>query len=292
MRPDNQNPQPPAGRPSYISDITPKRTPNPLTQTPDRTPAPTPQAPVAATTPLQQSVHAAAAPQRPEVVPPEPVEKHHPTVYDDTKPTFIASDGASAAQKPKNQNFRDLLSVVGVLASALVLAFGLISFVFQSYQVDGPSMQTTLQNADHLIVWKVPRTIAKITHHPYIPNRGDVIIFNEPGLSNYGQPGNKQLIKRVVGLPGDRVVVKDEILTVYNSEHPDGFNPDKTLPYGNVITDTPGNVDVTIGEGQVFACGDNRTNSLDSRVFGPIDADNIVGKLVVRVLPLDTFKKF
>lgn len=233
--------------------------------------------------PLSPST-ASAAPAKPGVIPPEPVVHHSPTTYDDTKPPKKSGDS--------KQGFKDLLSVVGVLASALLLAFCLISFVFQSYQVDGPSMQTTLQNADHLIVWKVPRTVAKITHHPYIPNRGDVIVFNEPGLADYGQPGNKQLIKRVVGLPGDRVVVKDGVLTIYNSEHPDGFDPDKTLPYGSVIKTTPGNVDVTVKDGQVFACGDNRTNSLDSRVFGPVDADNIVGKLVVRVLPLDTFKKF
>lgn len=285
MRPEDQNANQRGSHgfgPSYISDIRPSQgATQPVRQ-------PTPVAPASPVAPVATSPAL-------EVVPPEPIEKHQPTVYDDTKPAFIdnvTSSDSGSGKKPKNQNFRDLLSVVGVLASALVLAFGLISFVFQSYQVDGPSMQTTLQNADHLIVWKVPRTIAKITHHPYIPNRGDVIIFNEPGLSDYGQPGNKQLIKRVVGLPGDRVVVKDEVLTIYNSEHPDGFNPDKTLPYGNVIQNTPGNVDVTIGEGQVFACGDNRTNSLDSRVFGPIDANNIVGKLVVRVLPLDTFKKF
>jgi len=192
----------------------------------------------------------------------------------------------------RHQGMRDFLSVVGVLASALLLAFGLISFVFQSYQVDGPSMQTTLEDKDHLIVWKVPRTIAKITHHPYVPNRGDVVVFTDPKLADFGQPADKQLIKRVIGLPGDRVVVKDGTVMVYNSDHPDGYDPDKTMPYGKVITTTPGNVDVVVKEGEFFACGDHRTNSLDSRTFGPADVNNIVGKLVVRVLPIDTFKTF
>src|SRR5215467_12991917 len=87
--------------------------------------------------------------------------------------------------------FKDIISIVVVLLSALVLAFGLISFVFQSYQVDGPSMQTTLHNDDHLIVWKVPRTWARITGHPYVPDRGDVIVFNEPGLAAYGAGEDK-----------------------------------------------------------------------------------------------------
>jgi signal peptidase I len=192
----------------------------------------------------------------------------------------------------RHQGLKDALSVVGVLVSALVLALGLISFVFQSYQVDGPSMQTTLENNDHLVVWKIPRTWARITHHPYIPGRGDVIVFNEPGLADFGQSDSKQLIKRVIGLPGDRVVVKNSVVTIYNSAHPDGFQPDKTLAYGKVIPQTSGNVDLTLRKNQIFVCGDNRPNSLDSRVFGPVQVSNIVGKLVVRVLPLSDAKIF
>ncbi len=185
-----------------------------------------------------------------------------------------------------HQNLHDIASIVVVLLSALVLAFGLISFVFQSYQVDGPSMQNTLHNDDHLIVWKVPRTWARITGHAYIPKRGDIIVFNEPGLSAFGQNQDKQLIKRVIGLPGDRVVVKNGSITIYNKAHPQGFDPDKTLPYHNTVY-TAGNIDLTLRSGQIFVCGDNRGDSLDSRVFGPVNVNNVVGKLVVRVLPLN-----
>jgi signal peptidase I len=183
--------------------------------------------------------------------------------------------------------WQDFLSIIGVLISALVLAFCLITFVFQSYQVDGPSMQTTLHNRDYLFILKVPRTLASITRHKYIPHRGDVIVFN-----NVYEAEKKQLIKRVIGLPGEHVVVKDGLVTVYNKEHPDGFDPDKTLPYGKVITDTQGDVDLTVGNGQVFVMGDNRPNSRDSRYFGPVDSDQIVGKLVLRALPLNDFKRF
>lgn len=188
---------------------------------------------------------------------------------------------------------RDALSVFGVLASALLLAFCLINFVFQSYQVEGPSMRATLENSDHLIVWKVDRTIANLTGGDYIPNRGDIIIFNEPSGAEPNGPAGKQLIKRVVALPGERITIKGTEMTVFNQENPDGFNPDKTLPYGeNIIFEKPSNIDVTVGQGEVFVVGDNRDNSLDSRVFGPLDAENIVGKLVVRILPLNTFKVF
>jgi len=206
------------------------------------------------------------------------------------------ADISTPLKKPTrtHQGFRDFLSIVAVLASALLLAFALISFVFQSYQVDGQSMQTTLENNDHLLVWKVPRTIARITHHAYIPKRGDIVVFNEPGLTEFGGGADRQLIKRTIGLPGDRVVVRNGTVTIYNAEHPDGFQPDKTLPYNkdNIIPITTGNIDITLGKTQVYLMGDNRSNSLDSRVFGPVDANNIVGKLAVRVLPLGDIKRF
>src|SRR5487761_1094023 len=154
--------------------------------------------------------------------------------------------GGSTPKSSRHQGLRDALSIVGVLLAALVLAWGLISFVFQSYEVDGPSMQTTLHNNDHLVVWKVARTWARITGHQYVPNRGDIIVFNEPGLADFGQSADKQLIKRVIGLPGERVVVKNGVLVIYNKAHPNGFQPDKTLPYGNVIPTTSGTIDITL----------------------------------------------
>jgi signal peptidase I len=149
-------------------------------------------------------------------------------------------------------------------------------------------MEPTLQNNDRLIVWKLPETWSKITGHAYIPNRGDIIIFHEPAL------GGKQLIKRVLGLPGDRVVVKDNTVTIYNLAHPNGFDPDTTLPYGKVLNNVPtsGEEDITVQAGQVFVFGDNRPNSLDSRVFGVVNSKDIIGKLAIRVVPLNKAKSF
>ena len=138
----------------------------------------------------------------------------------------------------------------------------------------------------------MPKTWSKITGHAYIPNRGDIVVFTEPELGQFGQDPGKQLIKRVVGLPGERVVVRDQKLTVYNQENPGGFEPDQELPYGDIIHDTPLDGEWVVGEDQVFVAGDNRGNSLDSRTFGPINAEYIVGKLAIRVLPLDEVKKF
>lgn len=190
------------------------------------------------------------------------------------------------------EGFGSIVSTLAVLLIAPLVALFLTAFVFQSYQVDGPSMETTLYNNDRLLVWKVPKTWAKITRGEYIPNRGDVVIFVEEQLSSYGQDPGKQLIKRVIALPGERVVVKDNQVTVYNSEHPEGFQPDKTLPYGTVIKETSGDVDLTVPKGKVYVLGDNRGNSLDSRAFGPVSSHDIVGKLVMRVWPASDMKAF
>src|SRR3990167_518091 len=196
-----------------------------------------------------------------------------------------------AHHKKKREGYRGILTAIAIIASAVIVAFCLRSFVFQPYLVDGASMETTLQNNDWLIVNKVPRTWSKITGHSYIPKRTDIVIFSESGGFGLGS-GEKQLIKRIIGLPGERVVVKDGILTVYSQEHLDGFQPDKTYPYGKAITTTPGTIDVTVGADEVFVCGDNRTNSLDSRTFGPIPAKHIVGKLSFRVMPLNKMQNF
>lgn len=195
----------------------------------------------------------------------------------------------------KHSDIKNTIASVFILLMAPIIALMLTLFVFQSYQVDGPSMETTLQNNDRLIVWKLPRTWAKLTNHQYVPNRGDIIIFSEPGLGNYEEEdGSKQLVKRVIGLPGDKVVVKDGVITIYNSEHPDGFQPDATLPYGagGHIPQTDGEGVYTLGANQLFVNGDNRPNSLDSRAFGPISTDQVVGKLVARILPLSNAEIF
>ena len=164
--------------------------------------------------------------------------------------------------------------------------------MFQSYQVDGESMETTLQNNNRLIVDKVPRTWSRITNHQFVPKRGNIIIFNELGLYDANGNQERQLIKRVIGLPGDHVVVKNGKITIYNNAHPDGFNPDETVGYTITAQTTPGESDYLLKENEIFVCGDNRPNSADSRIFGPITTDQIVGKLSLRILPIGKAEKF
>lgn len=186
---------------------------------------------------------------------------------------------------------RGALSTIAILIIAPLIALSLTAFVFQSYEVDGPSMETTLQNHDRLIVYKLPRTLARITGNTYTPNRGDIVIFTRKEGLEFGSQTSKQLIKRVIAFPGERVVVKDGVLTVFNQVHPEGFKPDDA-PYGKVIITTPGDIDLVVPEKYLYVCGDNRTNSLDSRSFGPIEQKDLVGKLAIRVYPFGKSKTF
>ena len=192
---------------------------------------------------------------------PQPKHKHH------------------LPRTPK-EGWRSVTSTILLFLMAPIIALGIAAFVIQSYQVDGESMETTLQNNDRLIVDKLAR--------------GNIVIFNQSGLPDSGPTGQKQLIKRVIGLPGDRVVVNDGKYTVYNTQHPTGFNPDTTEGYRitQATYPTGSYTDVTLGTNQVFVSGDNRTNSEDSRFFGPVDASQLVGRLVLRLLPASHIEKF
>jgi signal peptidase I len=224
-----------------------------------------------------------------EIIPPKQNGEHSPAYQPPSEtdsPPIQEPD-----QSPKTGGrFRNLSSTVGLFLTAFLIAILLNTFVIQSYQVDGQSMEPTLQNDDRLIVNKIPRTIARIDGHQYIPHRGDIIIFNQDGLPGF--IGTKQLIKRVIGLPGERVVVNNGRITVYNQQHPEGFNPDKSGGWQTSAPTTSGDFDNYLQTNQLFVCGDNRPNSEDSRFFGPINTNQVVAKLMLRILPISKAQTF
>jgi signal peptidase I len=215
-----------------------------------------------------------------------------PASSNQPSPTPPPAPNKSQNHKRDYNGLKSVLSTVLLLAIAPLIAFGITAFALQSYQVDGESMETTLQNNDRLIVDKIPRTVSRITKHQFVPHRGNIIIFNQANLPDTPFGESKQLIKRVICLPGERVVVKDGKITIYNKEHPEGFNPDTTVGYHITAPITSGDVDVTLQDNQLFVCGDNRPNSEDSRYFGPISTNDVVGKLVLRLLPINKAEKF
>ena len=180
-------------------------------------------------------------------------------------------------------------STVIMIVSAPVLALLLTAHVFQSYQVDGQSMETTLQNADRLIVNKLSKTIANLRNNSYIPNRYDIVVFDRPVQSNISGDVD-HLIKRVIALPGERVLVRNGRVTVFNQQTPNGFDPDVNQSYSEAVSNTSGQVDITVGANEIFVLGDNRSNSTDSRKFGSIPSSILVGTAEVRFAPINNTK--
>jgi signal peptidase I len=163
------------------------------------------------------------------------------------------------------------------------------NFVFQAYHVLGTSMVPTLHDTDYLIISKVGYTEALLgrtfgKNNPYLPARGQIIVFHYP------KDPTKIFVKRVIGEPGDHVVIRNGIVTVFNSAHPNGFTPDTS--YEPQDTQTLIDTDVTVQTDNLFVMGDNRTpgGSYDSREWGQLPSSYIIGNAVLRLLPLDQVK--
>lgn len=150
-------------------------------------------------------------------------------------------------------------------------------FIVQPFIVDGGSMLPTFHNKEFLLV-------DKFSYRVHGPSRGDVAIFKlyEGGTNPYT---GKYLIKRVIGLPGDRVVVRDGQTTIYNKENPSGLKLDESYV---TYKDLSKSVDVTLDDHHYFMMGDNRAQSYDSRDWGPLDGSNLRGQVLFRVYPFDT----
>ncbi len=184
------------------------------------------------------------------------------------------------------------LSLVAFVAGVLLAAFLINQFVFQSYFVEGTSMVPTLQNNDRLIIEKVGKTWDQLTGQPYIPNRGDIVVLDSSIVTANGSI--EQLIKRVIGLPGETVRVDNGTVTVYNSQEPGGFNVDERLGLHLEQTYSPSPQEFKVPEGKVFVMGDNRTQngSHDSRAFGAVASKDLEGRLWARILPVNQAKVF
>lgn len=153
-------------------------------------------------------------------------------------------------------------------------------------------MEKTLYTGDRLIVNRLPVTWAQLQNKPYVPERGQIIVFKNP-LYN-GNTVDEFIVKRVIGFPGERVVLKDGHYTVYNQDHPTGFNPDDAN-HGEPGSPTTGEVDTTVPEGTLFVSGDHRQGgySFDSRNgLGTIPYYDIIGPVGVRIFPVTGIRIF
>lgn len=170
-----------------------------------------------------------------------------------------------------------------VETSVIGLSFFLIVYLFfmQPHQVNGKSMVPTFQSGDYLLT-------DKISYKTGNPQRGDVIVFHAPPEAGCPTGTGCDFIKRILAVPGETVAVHDGNVYINGKKIEENYIPSdfETLP-GKFITGRT----VTIGPDEYFAVGDNRSHSSDSRVWGPVNRSEIVGKAFFRYFPLKDIGK-
>ena len=160
---------------------------------------------------------------------------------------------------------------IEVALIAIIAVFVIRTFLIQPFLVSGASMEPNFSSGDYLL-------IDELTYHFKEPERGDVVVFHYPGNES------TFYIKRVIGLPGERLSFKDGRVIVFNVDHPGGGSLEETyLPQD---LQTSGS-EVVLNEGTYFVMGDNRSFSFDSRSWGPLDKRKIVGVVRLRLWPFN-----
>ncbi len=170
-----------------------------------------------------------------------------------------------------------LLEVLEIAVVAVVAVFMVRTFLVQPFLVSGTSMYPNFQNGDYVLV-------DEMTYRLRPPERGEAVVFHDPeDYSTY-------FIKRVIGLPGEKIVLHASTVTVYNTANPKGLVLNESyLPSGTVTT---GDQTYTLSSSSYLMFGDNRPFSYDSRSWGPLPAKNIVGLVRVRLWPLNEITAF
>lgn len=189
----------------------------------------------------------------------------------------------------KSSGFKDTLLFIWEFAKVIVIALAIILpiryYVFQPFIVSGSSMEPNYSNGQYLI-------IDEISYRFNEPQRGDVIVIRYP------KDRSQFFIKRVIGLPGEKVMIDNGRVTVVNDQNTDGVTIDETylpsqglsFPHNTAVVG--GKKSIVLKSGEYFMMGDNRLASSDSRDWGPLEKKDIVGKVFIRVLPISEFDKF
>jgi len=202
---------------------------------------------------------------------------------------FVALQEAAGQEieKPKNGTLHIIWEISKTVLIAAAVVIFINTFVFQAYYVSGTSMTPTYQDKDYLLVNKFPTSIRNILK---IFGRKDNLDLKRGQVIIFRPPENPEIfyVKRVIGLPGDRVVLKNGVYTIYNTENPNGLVLKE--PYTDPRYVTEGTVDEIILPGNVFVSGDNRApgGSYDSRAWGQLQQDKIIGDAFFRLIPLNS----
>jgi signal peptidase I len=202
----------------------------------------------------------------------------NPALGRDGQPESLPVAVAETAPAAKNQAGRAVREIVETLLLAALIFF-LVRLVVLNFRVDGGSMLPNLDDGQMLLVNRNAYQFVEYggdRYYPFDPpERGDVIVFDPPNGSD------KPYIKRIIGLPGEEITFGDGHVLIDGEPLEEDYIEDRTR------CGRSDECDVVVPEGSVFVLGDNRNNSSDSRVFGPVPVENVVGKAWLSYWPPD-----
>jgi signal peptidase I len=170
----------------------------------------------------------------------------------------------------------ELLKLVVI---SLVIILPVRYFLIQPFYVKGASMEPNFHDYEYLI-------INELTYHFEPLERGQVIVFRYP------RDPQEFFIKRVIGLPGEQVQIKDGKVIIYNTAYPNGLTLNEPYLGPGVLTESNNDNKITLNSDEYYVLGDNRSASQDSRFFGPVNKSFIIGSVWFRGLPLNKITLF
>jgi len=166
-----------------------------------------------------------------------------------------------------------ILEFVKIVVIAALIVLPIRYLIFQPFIVKGESMMPNYQNGNYLIIDEISYRFSK-------PQRGDVIVFKTDFVAGYE---GDRFIKRIIGLPGETVEIKDNKIIIYKNGVVQNINEESYLPGVN----TAGNIKKILKQDEYFVMGDNRDYSYDSRIWGALQEKYIIGKVFLRLLPVN-----
>src|SRR3989339_5676 len=192
----------------------------------------------------------------------------------DEQMTNIEQNGANIPAE-KSIGF-DLAAFVWEVIKTVLISLAIILpiryYLVQPFFVKGPSMESNFHDKDYLIVDEISYSLGE-------PKRGEAVIFRYPANPK------EFFIKRIIGLPGEEVLVRDNKITIFNRENPEGIILKEEYIDSNQVTS--GNMRTRLDENEYWVMGDNRMNSHDSRAFGPVNKSYFIGRATLRLFPFD-----
>jgi signal peptidase I len=186
-------------------------------------------------------------------------------------PEILTTPADIVAIPPQSEH--PLSEIIRFSLIALIIVIPIRMFIAQPFIVSGASTKNTFESGEYLIV-------DQVSYRFHEPARGDVIVFRYP------RDPSKFYIKRIIAVPGDTITIADDVVTITNTTTPEGFVVEE--PYiKSMINGT--NLTEVLGEREYFVMGDNRDQSSDSRVWGVLQKERIVGRAYLRLFPPQHF---